>query len=74
MRSYLKEKQRLRSRKLRLITVGVPQRWQRETPQSTKDGTKIGRLVAVAQSVEFACGISATQFVCSVITMTASVV
>jgi hypothetical protein len=40
MRSYLKEKYWLRSRKLRLTTVGDPPCWLRDTPLSTKVGTK----------------------------------
>jgi hypothetical protein len=64
MRSYLKEKWRLRSRKLRLTTVGDPPRWPRDTPLSTTIGTKFRRQVAVAQSVLFACRLRATKFVC----------
>jgi hypothetical protein len=41
----------LRSRKLRLTTVGDPPRWPRDTPLSTKVGTKFRREVAVAQLV-----------------------
>jgi hypothetical protein len=36
-----------RSRKLRLTTVGDPPRWPRDTPISTKVGTKFRRQVAV---------------------------
>jgi hypothetical protein len=42
---------KFRSRKLRLMTVGDPQRWPRDTPLSTKVDTKFRRQVAVAQSV-----------------------
>jgi hypothetical protein len=41
----------IRSRKLRLITVGDPPRWPRDAPLSTKVGTKFRRQMAVAQSV-----------------------
>jgi hypothetical protein len=41
----------LRSRKLRLTTVGDPPHRPRDTPLSTKVGTKFRRQVAVAQSV-----------------------
>jgi hypothetical protein len=51
MRSYLKEKQRLRSRKLRLKTVGDPPRWPRDTPLSAKVRTKFRQQVAVALSI-----------------------
>jgi TRAP-type C4-dicarboxylate transport system permease small subunit len=34
-----------------LTTVGDPPRWPRDTPLSTKVGTKFRRQVAVAQSV-----------------------
>jgi hypothetical protein len=63
MRTYLKEKQRFRSRKLRLTTVRDPPRWPRVTPPSVKVGTKFRRKVAVAQSVKFACGLKATEFI-----------
>jgi hypothetical protein len=53
-----------RSRKLRLTTVGDPPRWPRNTPLSTKVGTKFRRQVVVNQSVKFACGVRATEFVC----------
>jgi hypothetical protein len=49
--SYLKEKSRLRSRKLRLTTVGDPPCWPRNTPLSAKAGSKFRQQVAVAQSV-----------------------
>jgi hypothetical protein len=62
MRSYFKEKQRLRSRKLRLTTVGDP---LHDTHLSTKVGTKFRRQVEVAQSVQFACGLRATELVCA---------
>jgi hypothetical protein len=52
MGSYLEEKKRLRSRKLRLTIAGDPPRYARDTPLSTKVGTKF-RQVAVAQSVKF---------------------
>jgi hypothetical protein len=55
--------QRLRSKKLRLTTVGDPPRWQRDTPLSAKVGTKFRQQVAVAQSVQFVCGLKATEFV-----------
>jgi hypothetical protein len=42
-----KKKLRLRSRKLRLTTVRDPPRWLRDTPLSTKVGTKFRRQVAV---------------------------
>jgi hypothetical protein len=41
----------LRSRKLRLTTVGDPPRWPRDTPLSTKVSTTFRRQVVVAQSV-----------------------
>jgi hypothetical protein len=41
----------IRSRKLRLTTVGDPPRWPRDIPLSTKVDTKFRRQVAVAQSV-----------------------
>jgi hypothetical protein len=63
LRSYLKEKLRLRSRKLRLTTVGDPPRWPRNTPLSAKVGTKFRRQVAVAQSARFACRLRVTEFV-----------
>jgi hypothetical protein len=37
--------------------VGVPPRWPCETPLSTKVGAKIRWPVAVAQSVQFTCGL-----------------
>jgi hypothetical protein len=40
-----------RSRKLKLTTVGDAPRWLRDTPLSTKVGTKFRRQVVVAQSV-----------------------
>jgi hypothetical protein len=52
-----------RSRKLRLTTVGDPPRWPRDTQLSTKVGIKFRRQVAVAQSVQFARGLRATEFV-----------
>jgi hypothetical protein len=51
-----KKKWLLRSRRLRLTTVGDPPRWPRDTPLSTKVGTKYRRQVAVAQSL-FARGL-----------------
>jgi hypothetical protein len=54
---------RLRSRKLRLTTVRDPPRSSRDILLSTKVGTKFRRQVAVAQSVYFACGLRATEFV-----------
>jgi hypothetical protein len=59
-----KKKYRLWSINLRLTVVGVPTRWPRDTPLSTKVGIKIGRPVAVAQSLDFACGLKATKFIC----------
>jgi hypothetical protein len=47
----LKEKYRLRSRKLRSTTLWDPPRWPRDTPLSAKVGTKIRRQVPVAQLV-----------------------
>jgi hypothetical protein len=47
----VKESDRCRSRKLILTTVGDPPPWPRDTPLSTKVGTKFRRQVAVAQSV-----------------------
>jgi hypothetical protein len=63
MKSYLKEKPQLRSRKLRLTTVGDPSRWPRDTLLSTKVGSKFRRKLAVAQAVYFSCGLRATEFV-----------
>jgi hypothetical protein len=54
---------RLRSRKLRLTTVGDQPRWPHNTPLSTKVGTKFRRQVAAAQLVEFVSGLWATEFV-----------
>jgi hypothetical protein len=45
------------------MTVGDPPRWPRDTPLSTKVDTKFRRQVAVAQSVSFAWGLKATEFV-----------
>jgi hypothetical protein len=42
--------------------VGDPPRWPRDTPLSTIVGIKFRRQVAVAQSVYFACGLKATEF------------
>jgi hypothetical protein len=42
--------------------VGDPPRWPRDTPLSTKVGTKFRRKVAVDQSVLFACGLKAVEF------------
>jgi hypothetical protein len=53
----------VRSRKLRLTTVGDASRWPRDTPLSAKVGTKFRQQVAVAQSVWFACGLQASEFV-----------
>jgi hypothetical protein len=50
MRSYLKEKYRLRSRKQTLTTVGDLPCWPHDTPLSAKVGTKFRQQVAVAQS------------------------
>jgi hypothetical protein len=58
----LEKKERLRSRKLRLTTAGDPPRWPRDTPLSTKVGTKFRQQVAVAQSVQFACRLKAMEF------------
>jgi hypothetical protein len=44
------------------MVVDVPLRWPRDTPLSSKVGTEIRRAVAVDQSVEFACGLRATEF------------
>jgi hypothetical protein len=54
----------IQSRKLRLTTVRDPPRSPRDTPLSTKVDTKFRRQVAVAQSVYFARGLRATEFVC----------
>jgi hypothetical protein len=61
MRSDIKEKQRLRPRKLRLTAVGDPPCWPCDTPLSEKVGTKFRRQVAVAQSVYFICRLKATE-------------
>jgi hypothetical protein len=53
----------VRSRKLRLTTVGDPPRGLSDTLLSTKVGTKFRRQVAVAQSVYFVCGLRATEFI-----------
>jgi hypothetical protein len=63
MRSYLKGKSDSGIEN-RLTAVGSPPRWPRDTPLSTKVGTKFRRQVPVAQSVEFARGLRATEFVC----------
>jgi hypothetical protein len=47
----------------RLTAVGVPPRWLRDTPITAKVVTNIRRQLAVAQSVEFACGLRSTKFV-----------
>jgi hypothetical protein len=66
MRSYLKEKVAAPVHKTEINGRGDPPHWQRHTPISAKVGTKFRRLVAVAQSVEFACRLKATEFVCFV--------
>jgi hypothetical protein len=53
-----------RSRKLRLTIVGDPPRLPRDTPLSTKVGTKFRRQVTVAQSVWFARELRATEYSC----------
>jgi hypothetical protein len=45
------------------MTVMDPQRWPRDSPLSAKVGTKFRQEVEVAQSVYFACGLKATEFV-----------
>jgi hypothetical protein len=45
------------------MTVRDPPRWPRDTPLSSKVGTIFRQQVAVAQSVDFACGLKATEFV-----------
>jgi hypothetical protein len=52
-----------RSIKLILTAVEDSPRWPRDTPLSAYFGTKFRRQVAVAQSVYFACGLRATEFV-----------
>jgi hypothetical protein len=44
--------------------VGNPPRWPRDTPLSAKVSTIFRRQVAVAKSVQFACGLRATEFGC----------
>jgi hypothetical protein len=51
----------IRSRELRLTTVGDLPRWPRDTLLSTEVDTKFRRQVSVAQSVLFACGLRATE-------------
>jgi hypothetical protein len=51
MRSYLKEKERFRSRKLKLTTVGDPPSCPGDTPLSAKVGTKFRQQVAVAVGI-----------------------
>jgi hypothetical protein len=46
------------------MTIGDPPRLPRDTPQSAKIGIKLRREVAAAQSVLFACGLRATEFLC----------
>jgi hypothetical protein len=46
--------------------VGDPPRWPRDTPLFAKVDTTFRQQVAVAQSVYFACGLKATEFVCFV--------
>jgi hypothetical protein len=53
----------IRSRKLRLTTVRDPPRWPRDSPLSAKVGIKFRQQVAVAQSIQFACGLKATECV-----------
>jgi hypothetical protein len=43
--------------------MGNPPRWPHDTPLSAKVDTKIRQQVAVAQSVQFACGLKAAEFV-----------
>jgi hypothetical protein len=43
--------------------VGDPPRYPRDTPLSAKVGTKFRQQVAVAQWVQFACGLRDTEFV-----------
>jgi hypothetical protein len=50
MRSYLNDMERLRSRILRLTTVGDPPHRQRDTPLFTRVGAKFRRQLAVDQS------------------------
>jgi hypothetical protein len=47
--------------------VGVPPRRLCDTPLSEKVSTKIRQPVAVAQSVEFACGLKVTEFLLLVV-------
>jgi hypothetical protein len=46
--------------------MGDPPRWQRDTPLSAKVGTKFRQQMTVAQSVEFARGLKATELVLSI--------
>jgi hypothetical protein len=48
---------------VRLTAVGDPPCSPRDTPLSTKFGTKFRQQVAVAQSVYFACGLKTVEFV-----------
>jgi hypothetical protein len=63
MRSYLKEKLQLQSREIN--NRWDPPCWPRDILLSAKIGTKFRQKVAVAQSVQFACGLKAMEFVCS---------
>jgi hypothetical protein len=45
---------------------GEPPRWPRDIPLSAKLGTKIRRPATVAQSVEFVCGIKATELIADI--------
>jgi hypothetical protein len=63
MRSYLKKNYRLRSRKLRLTTVGYPPHSPRETSLSSKVWRYISPTSGGRQSVHFAYGQRATEFV-----------
>jgi hypothetical protein len=64
MRSYLKEKPRLPSRKLRLTTMRDLPRWPRDTPLSAKVGTKFRWQVVVAQSYSLLVDWEPQSFVC----------
>jgi hypothetical protein len=51
-------------KKTEINDLGNPPRRPRDTILFTKVGTNFRRQVAVAQSVQFACGLRATEFVC----------
>jgi hypothetical protein len=64
MRRYLKNKVAAPVYKTEINGRGVSAALTTRHPSIRRIGIKIGRQIVVVQSVEFACGLKATEFVC----------